>query len=270
MGYKEDMEHCRKFIDEHLEENLNARTLSAQFGYSFYHFCHVFHSVNGLPVVEYIRNMRLRKAAVQLKEGESVTQVSIASGFDTPSGFTKAFTRQFGLSPFNYQKRMGNIMNLTPQFKTMPKFTAVGYVLLPDHSVDIRENGAFWLGKDFSGVSLEDYQKLTYPGYAEVGMWMHPQENGELFYFFGPIVQNTEIIPDGMKAVDVPAAEYAVFKVPAGKDVKELHENINSVWKYIFNEWFDSSEYSFDESKVDFEYYHGEDTLIYVPVMKKQ
>ena len=49
MGYKEDMEHCRKFIDEHLEENLNARTLSAQFGYSFYHFCHVFHSVNGLP-----------------------------------------------------------------------------------------------------------------------------------------------------------------------------------------------------------------------------
>lgn len=138
----------------------------------------------------------------------------------------------------------------------------------PDHSVDIRENGAFWLGKDFSGVSLEDYQKLTYPGYAEVGMWMHPQENGELFYFFGPIVQNTEIIPDGMKAVDVPAAEYAVFKVPAGKDVKELHENINSVWKYIFNEWFDSSEYSFDESKVDFEYYHGEDTLIYVPIMK--
>ena len=56
------------------------------------------------------------------------------------------------------------------ELKHFPAFTAVGYVLKPESEIDIRENGAYWLGKDFSGVSKEAYAKLSAAGRGEVGL----------------------------------------------------------------------------------------------------
>ena len=101
-------------------------------------------------------------------------------------------------------------------------------------------------------------------------MWVRPEcDDAELYYFFGPVAVNADYVPAGMKASAVAEAEYAVFKVPAAEDVKGLHENVQKTWKFIFNDWFDGSEYCFDQSKADFEYYLGADTYIYVPVVKK-
>lgn len=50
-----------------------------------------------------------------------------------------------------------------------------------------------------------------------------------------------------MEAIEVRAAEYAVFTVPATNDIRELKENIRKTWKYLFAEWFDGSEYKFSE-----------------------
>ena len=50
MGYREDMARCRNYIAEHLQEELTPAKLAERFGYSFYHFCHVFRSVNGMAV----------------------------------------------------------------------------------------------------------------------------------------------------------------------------------------------------------------------------
>ncbi|NLL96744.1 MAG: hypothetical protein GX227_06495 [Clostridiaceae bacterium] len=44
---------------------------------------------------------------------------------------------------------------------------------------------------------------------------------------------------------------------------------ISKTWKHIFAEWFESIDYKFDEGKMDFEYYLGKNTYIYVSIMKK-
>lgn len=77
MGYKEDMARCRNYIAEHLQEELTPAELAERFGYSFYHFCHVFRSVNGMAVAEYLRDRRLCAAASQLLLGSSVTETAI-------------------------------------------------------------------------------------------------------------------------------------------------------------------------------------------------
>ena len=161
---------------------------------------------------------------------------------------------------------------MTPELKKLDAFTAIGYSLAPpEGEVDVLESGAYWLGKDFSSVSKEEYQKLTYPGYAEIGTWMHPDQSGsDLRYFLGPEVKNTDYVPEGMVVLEFLAAEYAVFTVPAAKDLDELHANIRKTWKYIFSQWFDTSEWKYDESKMDFERYCGEETCIYVPVIRKE
>ena len=72
MGYRDDMRFCIEYIDSHLNEELQPKALAKQFGYSFYHFCHVFRSVNGIAVGKYIQRQRLNMASSELMKGRCV------------------------------------------------------------------------------------------------------------------------------------------------------------------------------------------------------
>ncbi|MCH1982636.1 AraC family transcriptional regulator [Ruminococcus sp. OA3] len=271
MSYQLDMERCLAYIETKVTEPLPVSALASMFGYSLYHFCHAFKSIYGLSAGAYIRQRRLAHAAIALCKGYSVTYVALTYGFETVSGFNKAFRKQYALTPTEYMIKGGTEAMMTPAIKKLQAFSAIGYCLAPPQGeLDVLDNGAYWLGKDFSSVSLEEYQKLTYPGYAEIGAWTHPDaESGELHYFFGPIVKSKDFVPHGMEVLDVPAAEYAVFLVPSAKDIAELNMNIRKMWKDIFSKWLDSSQYKFMDGKLSFEYYCGEKTWVYIPVTYK-
>jgi AraC-like DNA-binding protein/tetratricopeptide (TPR) repeat protein len=60
-------------------------------------------TITGFPPSELIRNIRLRKAASLLRsQVNSVTQISIAVGFEDQSYFSKSFKKQFGVPPSEY------------------------------------------------------------------------------------------------------------------------------------------------------------------------
>lgn len=66
-----------------------------------------------------------------------------------------------------------------------------------------------------------------------------------------------------------------VFNIDQGMTLMEYV--IKQTWKYIFEDWFKDSQYIFDETKLDFEYYDerchkaiGTVMDIYVPVVKKK
>lgn len=58
----------------------------------------------GTAPLDYIRNVRLQKAAVLLSQHRfTVAEISYIVGFKTPSYFTKCFQSQFGVKPSQYQ-----------------------------------------------------------------------------------------------------------------------------------------------------------------------
>jgi AraC-like DNA-binding protein/tetratricopeptide (TPR) repeat protein len=62
-------------------------------------------SITGFPPNELIRSIRLRRAAILLlKKTDSISQISISVGFDDHSYFSRAFRKQFGVSPSEYQE----------------------------------------------------------------------------------------------------------------------------------------------------------------------
>ncbi len=63
-------------------------------------------SLVGKPTNEFIRSYRLQKAAeLLIAGGYDIAQVAYETGFTSPSYFTHRFSKQFGCTPSEYQKR---------------------------------------------------------------------------------------------------------------------------------------------------------------------
>jgi AraC family transcriptional regulator len=68
--------------------------------YSPWHASKIFKELTGKTPFEYIRALRLSKAAIRLRDhDEKIIDVALDFLFDSHEGFTRAFPRQFGLTP---------------------------------------------------------------------------------------------------------------------------------------------------------------------------
>lgn len=99
MNYRQDMEKSMNYIEVHFSETLTAQMIADHVGYSLYHYCRIFLAYYGIPVMGYVRKRRLSLACQDLVEGKKVVDVALQYGFETPSGFSKAFRKEFDLSP---------------------------------------------------------------------------------------------------------------------------------------------------------------------------
>jgi AraC-like DNA-binding protein len=61
-------------------------------------------SLTGKAPQEFIRIIRLQKAAELLKEGKNVTEVAVETGFVNTKYFSSLFKKQFGTQPSKYQQ----------------------------------------------------------------------------------------------------------------------------------------------------------------------
>ena len=62
--------------------------------------------LTGLGIVEFIRDIRLRKAALYLSQGKfTVSEVMYRVGFTTASYFSKCFKEKYGVSPSEYKRK---------------------------------------------------------------------------------------------------------------------------------------------------------------------
>ena len=269
-----NIETILQYIEDNADKVITVEDLVSLSAYSFYHFCHAFSSYTGVPVATYLRRRRMARAARGLLEGRKTAEVAAANGFDTSSGFAKAFRKHYGMSPSEYRRQMADeYFHVDPSFLFLDTFTAVGYRLAPPkREFDLLDAGAYWMDKDFTFVSKDDYKKLSGADPTEIGAWIQPdRDTGEMFYFFGPIVQDTSFIPDGLEVLQVEAANYAVFPVPPGNgNMTLLNENVRRMWKYVFSQWLpENGRYRAAEGKIDLEIYHGGKTFLYIPVVSE-
>jgi len=88
------------FLDEHMSDGLSLRDLARMAQMSRSHLSRTFHSVAGMPLRGYLRELRLKRAHALLVSGDlSLTAVAVESGFYDLPHFDKAFRRRLGISP---------------------------------------------------------------------------------------------------------------------------------------------------------------------------
>jgi AraC family transcriptional regulator len=73
--------------------------------YSPWHFHRIFSNFHGETIGDYIKRLRLEKSAYALKiTNFPILEIAIETGYASNEAFTKAFKKQFGLTPIQFRK----------------------------------------------------------------------------------------------------------------------------------------------------------------------
>ena len=100
----EAVDRMQAYIVSHIDEEITLQKLSEIAGYSLWHSLRIFKELLGQTPFEVIRAVKLTKAAESLRDSnKKVIDVALENGFDSHDGFTRAFSRQFNMTPQEYK-----------------------------------------------------------------------------------------------------------------------------------------------------------------------
>ena len=93
-------------IHQKLAEPWSAETLAGEVALSRSAFVQRFTSFVGMPPIRYLTVMRLQAARLALREtGRSIAQIGYSVGYESGEAFSRAFKREYGLSPAQWREK---------------------------------------------------------------------------------------------------------------------------------------------------------------------
>lgn len=106
MNYLKQVQKVIDFIGQHLDEEISLECLSKVSCLSKFHFHRLFTALTGMSLLQYIRWLRLKRAAHQLivDKNQSIINIAINAGFESHEAFSRAFKKACGLSPSQYRR----------------------------------------------------------------------------------------------------------------------------------------------------------------------
>lgn len=250
----------QKYIENHLSEPITLYTLANAAGYSPWHSARIFKELIGKTPFEYIRALRLSRAAIKLRDEDvKIIDVALDFVFDSHEGFTRAFSKQFGMTPQYYCKN-------TPPLKLFMPNSIRDYYLMLQKGEDnmsknsnvqtvfvqviqrparklilkrgIKANNYFEyceeVGCDVWGILCSIKEAL----YEPIGMWMPNNlvKPGTSIYTQGVEVpiDYTGQVPEGFDLIELQSCKMMVFQGQPFDDEK-FGEAISELWEVMKN-----------------------------------
>jgi AraC family transcriptional regulator len=183
--------------------------------------------------MEYVRKRRLAFAASALNSGRRIIDIAVDYGFETHSGFTKAFRRYFGSSPEKYRvnasfnvpmlkikKKAKQYINggivMEPKLVKKPAVRLAGFVLKTNNNGDNKSAiPKFWQEYIGSGKMRKLHGESFIKNHSEYGVcFMVNPETGAMEYVIGVEIKDGADIPAGYHICTIPEALYTVFSTP--------------------------------------------------------
>jgi AraC family transcriptional regulator len=257
------------YIDAHISEPITLSQLARAAGYSQYYCERLFKELTGKTPFDYIRSLRLSQAALVLRDRPTkVVDVAFDFVFGSHEGFTKAFSRQFGLSPRDYARRKPPIQLFIPSPAGDYRHTKlkgekpvsenknlqavfVQVVERPRRKVLLRRGvkAADYIeycgevGCDIWGMLSSVKEAL----YEPIGMWlpegMRPEGTSEYVQGVELPLDYAKPAPEGYEFQEFPPCKMMVFQGPPF-DEEQFEDAITDLWELM--ERFDPTLYGFE------------------------
>ncbi|MDR1328081.1 MAG: AraC family transcriptional regulator [Oscillospiraceae bacterium] len=253
-------ERMKAYIDANIKKPITAKTLADAAGYSQAHAARIFKLCTGRTPFEYIRERRLVSSALALRSGGARRIIDVAFDFvfDSHEGFTRAFTKAFGIAP----KRFSSVPKpsdwLIPfQVSSLRKFdqeaqkmdTAIIFTQIverparklmlwrsktADNYFDyVAEVGC---GESDNSAPWDVVSAIKEAMYEPVGLWlpgnMRPDGTGIYAHGVELPAGYSGAAPDGFDTIDLPPCKMLVFQGEPYDD-EQYQQAIGALWERI-------------------------------------
>lgn len=296
MEWTECIKKTIQCLEAHLLDGDETYHVAAEVGVSAFYLQKGFRIMTGYSMAEYVRNRRLYLAALEIiADREKIIDIALKYGYDTPEGFSKAFSRFHGVSPMQLRKDTSKLHVFLPLkikievqggnemdyiVEKEKAFKVVGFER--EFSLDSShgEIPKFW--DEFHAEYLTSLMRTGQPENeikelirrCNIGMYGvcidDMDQDGKFRYMIaGPYTEGA--IPEGMSVYEIPEMEWVKFicKGPLPGALQTINNKIYSEWlpgnteyeiaQSINIEWYSEG----DMSSIDYE------SAIWIPVKRK-
>jgi AraC-like DNA-binding protein len=229
----------QEYIIAHLDEDITLYALAVAAGYSKYYAVRIFKELCHSTPFKYIRAMRLTKSARALRDTDSkVVDIAVDSGFDSHDGFTRAFARQFGITPQRYHEekppipwfvhysveayyRMTKAEEKAMEKERVSRIVTVTTVERPARKmILLRAKHAtdYWtyceeVGCDFEGLLNSIPEKYDTAEFLELPPKLVKPGTATVAYGVEIPLDYIKLVPAGYEMIELPPCTYLFFHV---------------------------------------------------------
>ena len=263
------------YIEEHLDDEITLEQLAKIAHYSPFHFHRLFQAIVGESVGQYVKRLRLEKAAAQLRQGEkSITEIALDSHYDTPSAFNKAFKQSMGESPSRYRA----VLNLLHhKLKELAMITPSKIEKIPDLDVlFVRRVGSYSQAPWGAWDAMDRFIESEGLDKSKVRCFGIPHDDPQITAE-DKLRYDACILSPGAKA----KGEIGREVIKGGKYAIFIHHgpyiNLSETFNKIFLKWLPANKEQYDDSRSSFtEYLKTEfvktdpsklETMVFVPLV---
>ncbi len=290
------MQQAITYMEEHLLEDVNYEDVAKQVYISNYEFHRAFSFLTGMTANAYIRSRRLSLAAREIVDTDaSITEIALKYGYDTPEGFTKAFTRFHGIAPKFARDGAAKLKLFNP---LVIKISVEGGKTMDYKIVQTKAQKFIALVRSFKNEIINDDENHEIPDFwAECNekqmlgplYMLRPDGKRDLYGLCTPTCEGSEtfeygigIIADedtaqydekelkkaGFRIWDVKPGTYVVFEC-----IGDDGDCISDTWAKFYKEFLPQMGYEAEE-ETDYEKYfdQGREGLfceLWIPIKKK-
>lgn len=254
---KPDLElHYHQILAGVIEQVLRCRSgpirvpeLATAAGFSRFHLARLFHHTTEETLEQFLRRIRLERSAYMLlNSNQSILEISVDSGYQSPEAFSRAFRQSHGCLPTIFRKKMTEWKLPSPVDLHWnadwvvsgggKSLCAESIVSMPTRYACVWRAVRNYSRLDESWVRFAEEYAGQIPGNATFvtvyldNMWTHPVTN-TMRAELGWLCQAGLAPPKGMRRITIPGGCYAVSRFVERKDR-------NDAWSYM------SGKYSVD------------------------
>ncbi|MBC8171408.1 MAG: AraC family transcriptional regulator [Anaerolineae bacterium] len=252
-------------IREHLAEDLSLDALAELACFSPFHFHRIFTSLVGEPVNQFVVRLRLERAAALLKTSPKmpIMDVALECGFESASGFSRAFKKRFGISARSWDRvsmlkdsKNGQILEGFHRYS----IESLSYIAADNpFEVRLRELPVQQLAYIRVGNSYEGYGVAE--AYERLIAWYGRQgKDWRQATLYGMSQDDPEITPLELCRYDIcldvsgqrvmPAGEISIRVFPACH-IAYIHcqgdiYQVDRAWQYLYRYWLPRSRFQPD------------------------
>lgn len=260
----EAVQRMQDYIEKHLCDEISFTDLAKASFFSPWYARRLFIEYLSITPAEYIRKLRLRNSALQLRDNNcKVIDVSIKFGFGSVDGYQRAFKREFDINPKEYADAPVPLHLFTPygvKFRYLKrkettmsaKNVFIQVIEKPRRKVLIKRGTTateYWkyceeVGCDVWGILTSVKSLCGEP----VCLWLPKAyiKPGTSEYVQGVEVDSNYDgeIPEGFDVIELPESKYLMFQGEPFKE-EDYEQAIGDIWE---------SEKKYDPSFIGYEW----------------